>query len=64
MAVEEPGGGPAEDAPPAPAKSGRGRRWSVRAIIVLASILLGLGVLATWIDRVALTSSSYADTSE
>jgi hypothetical protein len=36
----------------------------VRALIVLASILLGLGVLATWIDRVALTSSSYADTSE
>lgn len=64
MADEEPGGGPAEDAPPAPAKSGRGRIWGVRAIIVLASILLGLGVLATWIDRVALTSSSYADTSE
>src|SRR6476659_5013970 len=64
MADEETGGSPVEDAPPAPAKSGRGRIWGVRAIIVLATVLLGLGVLATWIDRVALTSSTYADTSE
>ena len=49
-----------DDAPP---RSGRGRLWGVRGLVVLASILLTAGALALWVGRVALDTPTWTDTS-
>ena len=41
----------------------RRRRWLVRGLVVLASIVLVLSILAVWISREALDSDNYAQTS-
>ena len=45
------------------ARHSRGRVWGMRGLAVLASIVLVLGALGVWIDRVALDSSQWSDTS-
>jgi uncharacterized BrkB/YihY/UPF0761 family membrane protein len=58
---------PAEPAPEpperAPGEMSRGRRWSVRILVILGSIVLILAVLALWISREALDTNTYTDTS-
>ena len=41
----------------------RGRTWAMRGLAVLGSIVLVLGALGVWVDRVALDSSQWSDTS-
>ena len=47
----------------APPRSGRGRVWGVRGLVVLGSILLTAGALALWVGRVALDTPNWTDTS-
>lgn len=42
----------------------RGRLWGVRALVLLGSLLLLVSVLAIWVDRLALQTETWADTSE
>jgi Short C-terminal domain len=56
------------DQPPAPPETGPAeptlrRRWLVRGLVVLGSIVLVLSVLAVWISREALDTDSYTTTS-
>ena len=44
-------------------RRGRWRRVAVPVVIGLASILLLVSVLATWVNRVALDNETYTDTS-
>jgi hypothetical protein len=46
-----------------PAKSGQGRIWGVRGLVVLASILVVVGALGVWIQRVVLETSTWTNTS-
>ncbi|MGN6379982.1 MAG: hypothetical protein ACTHNU_13600 [Gaiellales bacterium] len=48
---------------PASAKSSRGRTWLVRGLIALGSLVLVLAVLALWLNREALDTNTYSDTS-
>ena len=41
----------------------RGRRWTIRVLVVVASILCLLSVLAIWVDKVALDTDVYTTTS-
>jgi hypothetical protein len=43
--------------------AGRGRVWGVRVLVVLGSLLLVLGVLGVWIERVALQTPTWTSTS-
>ncbi|MDX6535153.1 MAG: hypothetical protein QOF68_2897, partial [Gaiellales bacterium] len=45
------------------ARLGRGRRLAVYSLVVIASALVVLGVLATWLNRVALDNETYTDAS-
>ena len=47
----------------APAKSSRGRSIAVWALVVLAAILLLLSAFAVWVNRVALNTDVFVDTS-
>jgi hypothetical protein len=40
-----------------------GRMWAMRALATLGAIVLILGALAVWVNRVALDSSQWSDTS-
>lgn len=42
----------------------RKRLWGIRALVVLGCILLLVTVLALWVDRLALQTETWADTSE
>src|SRR4051812_4904042 len=39
------------------------RRAAIYGLVVLASLLIVLGIVAAWIDRVALDNETYTDTS-
>ena len=57
---------PAVVATPAPAPrtgNSRRRKLGLGLLVALASLMLGVAVLATWIDRVFLDSQTWADTS-
>jgi hypothetical protein len=54
--------GLAASAEPTP-RQGRGRSAAVWAVLVVAGLLLLLSTFAIWIDRVALNTSVFADTS-
>ena len=43
--------------------STRRRRWLVRGLVALASLVLLLSVLAVWVAREALDTDTYANTS-
>ncbi len=52
------------DKPPeVPPGRASGRVWAMRGLATLGSIVLLLGALAVWIDRIALDSSQWSDTS-
>jgi putative oligomerization/nucleic acid binding protein len=57
-AAAEPG--PTE--PAAHAHPGR-RRWGTRALVALAAILLVIGALGVWVNRVVLDTPTFTDTS-
>ena len=40
-----------------------GRVWAMRGLAILGTVVLVLGALAVWVDRVALDSSQWSDTS-
>ena len=40
-----------------------GRAWAMRGLATLGTVVLVLGALAVWVDRVALDSSQWSDTS-
>ena len=40
-----------------------GRAWAMRGLAILGTVVLILGALAVWVDRVALDSSQWSDTS-
>ena len=42
----------------------RGRRWTIRVLVVVASILCLLSVLSIWVDRLALNTDVYVATSD
>jgi hypothetical protein len=52
----------AETESPPPAHAGV-RRWTMRGLVTLASILLVIGSLAIWIERVVLEPATWSDTS-
>jgi Short C-terminal domain len=57
-----------EGPPPAPGDAvpganSRRRRLGLGLLVALASLMLGVSVLATWMDRVFLDSTTWADTS-
>jgi hypothetical protein len=55
---------PAPDAPPpAPPRLSRGRRYAVRALLVVGTILLIVSIFAVWANRQVLDSDNWADTS-
>jgi hypothetical protein len=61
---------PSESVDPAPAPPAgppkpltRGKKWTIRGLVVVASILCLLSVLAIWIDKVALDNDVYTTTS-
>jgi hypothetical protein len=56
--AEGPGGGT-----PPPGANSRRRKTAVGLLVALASLMLGIAVLATWVDRVFLDSNTWADTS-
>ena len=51
------------DEPPAAKGHSSGRTWAMRGLATLASLVLILGALAVWVNRVALDSSQWSDTS-
>ncbi len=55
--------GTAEPASPAPARRSRGRSVVVFVVLVLAGLLLLLSSFAIWVNRVALNTDVFADTS-
>ncbi len=65
----EPEGTKTEVVEPSPAResgpgaNSRGRKISLGVLIALASLMLGVSILATWVDRVFLDSQTWADTS-
>ena len=61
-ANEPPKPGPSASPSETPGRS-HGRVWAMRGLAVLGSIVLVLGALGVWIDRVALDSSQWSDTS-
>jgi hypothetical protein len=61
---DEQGVNPEPAPPPEPAKShSSGRTWAMRGLATLAALVLILGALAVWVNRVALDSSQWSDTS-
>ncbi len=50
-------------AEPAPAKPSRKRLWGMRGLVALGAILLTVGALAVWINRVVLDTNTWTDTS-
>ena len=64
MSVSETEAQPPEPAPEAPSHGlTRGRRWTVRGLVVVASVLCLLSVLSIWVDKVALDNDVYTTTS-
>ena len=68
MSESETPGESIEPTEPPPATSPthgltRGRRWTIRVLVVVASILCLLSVLAIWVDKVALDTDVYTTTS-
>jgi hypothetical protein len=60
----EQGVNPEPEQEPAAAKDhSSGRTWAMRGLAALASLVLILGALAVWVNRVALDSSQWSDTS-
>jgi len=57
-AAEAPQGGTS-----ATAKNSRSRKSVIAVLVVIGSLMLGVAVLATWIDKVFLDSDAWADTS-
>ena len=55
--------GTAEPAAPAPARKSRGRSVAVFVLIVLAGLLLLISAFAIWVNRVALNTQVFTDTS-
>jgi hypothetical protein len=53
---------PAGSADPAPG-NGRRRKTAIAVLVAVGSLMLGVAVLATWIDKVFLDSGTWADTS-
>ena len=51
------------DAPGAAKDHSSGRTWAMRGLATFAAIFLVLGALAVWVNRVALDSSQWSDTS-
>ncbi len=51
------------DAPAAAKDHSKGRTWAMRGLATFAAIFLVLGALAVWVNRVALDSSQWSDTS-
>lgn len=49
--------------PPARVRLARGRRYAVRASLLLATILTVLSIFAVWADRQALNADNWAETS-
>src|SRR3954454_2292595 len=41
----------------------RRRKTAIAVLVAVGSLMLGVGVLATWIDKVFLDSGTWADTS-
>jgi Short C-terminal domain len=56
-------GAPESRAAPPPGRNTRRRKLGVGLLVALASLMLGVSVLATWVDRVFLDSTTWADTS-
>jgi hypothetical protein len=54
---------PASSAPAARGTNSRRRKSGLALLVALASLMLGVSILATWIDRVFLDSTTWADTS-
>jgi hypothetical protein len=48
---------------PAPSASGRGRRWTVRALLVLGTLLAVVSIFAVWANRQLLNADNWTDTS-
>jgi hypothetical protein len=64
MSVSETETQPPEPAPEArPPGLTRGRRWTIRGLVVVASVLCLLSILSIWIDKVALDNDVYTTTS-
>ena len=63
--AEEPGGpaAPADAEAPAQEGNSRRRKLGIGLLVATASLMLGVSVLATWVDRVFLDSTNWADTS-
>ena len=51
----------AADAPAA--KPSRKRLWAMRGLVTLGAILLTVGALAVWVNRVVLQTNTWTDTS-
>ena len=71
MPVTEAQGGTAEAGPAVPAEgtpghrtgNSRSRKLALGVLVFLGSLMLCVAIFATWIDRVALDSGSWSDTS-
>ena len=50
--------------PAAPAGMTRARRWSIRGVVALASVVFLASVLSIWVDRLALNTDVYVATSD
>jgi hypothetical protein len=50
-------------APPATARTGKGRRWGVRALLCLGTLLAFLSVFAVWANRQLLNADNWTTTS-
>jgi len=57
------GARPAHESADRPAGNGRARKATVAVLVAIGSLMLGVAVLATWIDKVFLDSGTWADTS-
>jgi hypothetical protein len=54
---------PAEPSPAPPGPLTRGRKWTIRGLVVVGSILFLVSVLSIWVDKVALDNDVYTTTS-
>ena len=61
--VEQPPAPADSDKAGAPAAGGGRRKAAVGGLVVLGSVMLCIAIFATWLDRVALDSNTWSDTS-
>jgi Short C-terminal domain len=54
---------PPEEAASGPARLSRGRRYAIRALLIVATILTILAIFAIWANRQVLNSNNWANTS-